>query len=369
MQLSNLKVNLSKNSWHRKLQTFTFGSDVPLYPNLCPYFWLTVACLICGPAKYLLVSSKALFLFSFIKTSNALMYVCKTIFSKPFFLLVACMALVADLFVNTKYPWSITRARRKVDRRRTTKAVLTLTDRELIYLYKSFGNILTKLDLWYHCTSQRFNFWEAGDPFSLTEECWMRIDNAFISELSDKFTGKMYKDAFKTYKMLSSWRAITPDYIEKQKQLKALTEEYARIAREKEKRERIRREKLATFTTRLAMLTESVCKVVVIAFLAACALAAVYGGYEFTVYMFFNGGMTTLLTWLSENLFGVTVAIAVGISVPIVTSLAVILNHSRVFNKIGRWFIDKVVHGKLELFFHYLKAVKQRQCPQIEWSE
>ena len=38
-----LSVNLSKNGWHRKLQTFAFGKDAPLFNDFCRYFWLTIA--------------------------------------------------------------------------------------------------------------------------------------------------------------------------------------------------------------------------------------------------------------------------------------------------------------------------------------
>lgn len=38
-----MEVTLSKNGWHRKLQTFVFPS-APMYNSLCPYFWLTVFC-------------------------------------------------------------------------------------------------------------------------------------------------------------------------------------------------------------------------------------------------------------------------------------------------------------------------------------
>lgn len=42
-------VSLSLNSWHRKLQEFTFSSEVPVFHSLCPYFWLTVASVLLSP--------------------------------------------------------------------------------------------------------------------------------------------------------------------------------------------------------------------------------------------------------------------------------------------------------------------------------
>lgn len=40
-----MNVNLSKNSWHYKLQQFSYGCD-PYDYNLCPYFWNTVFCIV-----------------------------------------------------------------------------------------------------------------------------------------------------------------------------------------------------------------------------------------------------------------------------------------------------------------------------------
>lgn len=43
-----MQVTLRKDSWHARLQGWTFGS-VSWRQNLCPYFWLTVFCIIVSP--------------------------------------------------------------------------------------------------------------------------------------------------------------------------------------------------------------------------------------------------------------------------------------------------------------------------------
>lgn len=43
-----MQVKLSSNSWHAKLHIWTFGR-VEMRHNLCPYFWLTVFCIIVSP--------------------------------------------------------------------------------------------------------------------------------------------------------------------------------------------------------------------------------------------------------------------------------------------------------------------------------
>lgn len=60
-----LEVKLSKKSWHYKLQSFTFGINQPELYSLCPYFWLTIFCMLISPItiivkpiKYLVKKSK-----------------------------------------------------------------------------------------------------------------------------------------------------------------------------------------------------------------------------------------------------------------------------------------------------------------------
>jgi ABC-type multidrug transport system fused ATPase/permease subunit len=43
-----MRVTLSESAWHARLQEWVFG-DVTLRRNLCPYFWLTVFCMVVAP--------------------------------------------------------------------------------------------------------------------------------------------------------------------------------------------------------------------------------------------------------------------------------------------------------------------------------
>ena len=45
----NLSVNLSRESWHYKLQSFIWGENQPILWSLCPYFWFTVLTLVVLP--------------------------------------------------------------------------------------------------------------------------------------------------------------------------------------------------------------------------------------------------------------------------------------------------------------------------------
>lgn len=50
-------VTLNKNQWHYKLQEWMFGS-VPFTSNFCPYFWLTIFCVLMTPFKLLWLGFK-----------------------------------------------------------------------------------------------------------------------------------------------------------------------------------------------------------------------------------------------------------------------------------------------------------------------
>lgn len=72
-----MKVVLRSDAWHAKLQRWTFG-DVKLRPNLCPYFWLTVFCVVVSPIVLLYRFIKLLFRglgFCVEKVAAALAYV------------------------------------------------------------------------------------------------------------------------------------------------------------------------------------------------------------------------------------------------------------------------------------------------------
>lgn len=51
------QVKLSKNGWHFKLQKYTFG-HVPYQNNFCPFFWLTIFCVMSVPFVWSFKSTK-----------------------------------------------------------------------------------------------------------------------------------------------------------------------------------------------------------------------------------------------------------------------------------------------------------------------
>ncbi len=41
-----MEIALNKNGWHKKIQQYVFGRGTPIFNNFCPYFWLTIFCLL-----------------------------------------------------------------------------------------------------------------------------------------------------------------------------------------------------------------------------------------------------------------------------------------------------------------------------------
>lgn len=51
-----MKIKFKRNSWHRRLHTYALGLRHLDLPNLCPYFWITVFCLLILPGVFVFKS-------------------------------------------------------------------------------------------------------------------------------------------------------------------------------------------------------------------------------------------------------------------------------------------------------------------------
>lgn len=56
-----MEVKLRRDGWHFRLQKWVFG-EVPYQNNFCPYFWLTIFCLVASPFKLAWLGVYAAFL-------------------------------------------------------------------------------------------------------------------------------------------------------------------------------------------------------------------------------------------------------------------------------------------------------------------
>lgn len=55
-------IKLSRNSWHYRLQSFLFG-EPPYLDNFCPYFWLSIFCLMISPFVGLFIGCRKIYFF------------------------------------------------------------------------------------------------------------------------------------------------------------------------------------------------------------------------------------------------------------------------------------------------------------------
>lgn len=90
-----MQVVLKKDGWYCKLQEFVFGRDRSDFNNLCPFFWLTIFCIMASPfvlavrpLKYLgrlivLIFDKAI-PFVFNKMEKVILYI-EERYCNPFF--------------------------------------------------------------------------------------------------------------------------------------------------------------------------------------------------------------------------------------------------------------------------------------------
>lgn len=59
-----MKLKFKRNSWHRKLQKYTLNLGARSWddmPNLCPYFWITIFCILVVPFIFLFRITRTLF--------------------------------------------------------------------------------------------------------------------------------------------------------------------------------------------------------------------------------------------------------------------------------------------------------------------
>jgi hypothetical protein len=44
-----MSYTLKRDGWHFRLQKWVFGEDMPRFDNFCPFFWLTIFCMMASP--------------------------------------------------------------------------------------------------------------------------------------------------------------------------------------------------------------------------------------------------------------------------------------------------------------------------------
>jgi hypothetical protein len=420
MQLSNLSVKLSRNSWHRKLQLYTFGSSVPLFPNLCPYFWLTIACLFVGPLKYVGQSFKHVaegamvgvgmaLTGAFIAIAWPIMKVADGIGAVTFWLGTLLLKQGVRYRINRLNPFRIFTW---LSKRKFAQRVATISDEMMLKTFERFVGVLENIDKYMSYDDVPHGTGEitVQKLMSLTEPQWDTLENNFFKELSrlekknNKKDRAQYREAMEYWNFISAWRVVNYDWEERQQHLVELRElqrkrkkdaMLLREQREREHREYVlaQKEALRQKMLRIAHVTEVICSpiikvgkpVVAAAVILLATGAALWLGYKLlqAIYWVFASGIpgvwdffVEVYTMLTTDLWGSTVYFGswtiVGIGcLSLVYWFFKRGSQTGFFASCGKGITGgaSAVGDRLYIFFAFAKAVKEKQCPGIQWEE
>jgi len=330
------QVVLSKDAWHYRLQNWTFG-HVPYTNNFCPFFWLTIFCLLVSP---------------FVGGWRATKFVVLSLLGAAGMLLELTFGKLADWI--DKYlcqPWY---------ERQVTTDVREMGDEGALHLIESIFN------------------WPFKDDGS-----W-RIDEEDFSN-PDAWSNSFYKTARKhrnrRLDQWNRWRAKHEDWKERleavrkrreerRAELKALEEARKEANRQAE----IRRKKLFAL---LIKLTKYVAVAVVTAI--GCGILYLLAMLTYTIYANWGGiigwcwsaltSIGSFLVWLAPYVGYVVAGVAALIGlVYLVMTIKDKCNISMPFAKQLGKFADGVV-SVVEFFITFAKAFKEDNCPAIEWKD
>lgn len=308
-----MQVSLHATAWHRRLQSWTFPNS-PRFDNLCPYFWLTVLCLIASPIT---------------ATLKALMFV-----------LVGCTDTMVWILSQLLYPFE--------------------------GLAAFIGERFDPTKQWRH---QRYI---RNMPDAVVYYYWRVVQNT--SEYFPTSFEQKAAEILETWKaMFSDWDERLERIIAEQK---AIRLERLRLKEEQAEIERQRRIALRRYYTKLANITQKVMKPVLIGVAISAVLVGLgYVGYG--IYWAFTEhlrqtlvalGITTAFIMFVALIAMLQAFFDIGDKIEnLLGGVFALIFDNPVWPFVGR------VLGKLlspfKIFVLYVKAVLDNNCPAIEWQE
>lgn len=351
------KVLLNKNGWHVRLQEWTFGS-VPYRNNFCPFFWLTIFCLLVSPFVGLFKLAK--------RVPNA-------IGSMVYILLKPLDIVLSTLDKYLCQP---------LYKYQTVSIAEKMTDEDAYSLYdRIFG--------WLYYTHYEKYASGENNPDYMREKT--RASFGYIG----------MKKQRKLLDKWNNWKKNNSDWKEKLISIrKRVLEEERRYEEERQKaaeRRRARKEKmleraarmkkfhlaLAKYTKYLLLLVFGVIGVYIIYGLALLILT-IYenGGAILDTILSALSAIWLFITWAAPFVGGVLAGIFAiilvvklirkcSLSFPTIPGLKyaakpfVVLGSfiGTVFSKL--WYL---VSGVVDFFATYFKVFKENNCPPIEWK-
>jgi len=314
-----MQVSLTTDGWHRRLQEWTFN-DVELFDNLCPYFWLTVFCLVTSP----IVLGWRVTMFGLDRTGDVLVWGLSYLLS-PF-------GIAGQWLANRFDPTKAWRSRRHIKK---------MSD-SLVYHY------------------------------------WL-----IVKKMEDKPEWKgTWGHEHKAKKILDAWKAFFSDWEERLDRIVKEQAELAKQSMEKtlssDEDSRRRAAARRKFYLKLATITQAVFKPIFVGLLIIVAVGAVGGGVYGIYWVLMNALMTLL------KVLGVIAGIIAGSAIIWVTvswfSSHKWFGFGNFMGRVGDFCFDNRMWpalgkgiGKLVsplgIFALYVKAVLDNNCPAIEWDK
>lgn len=327
-----MKINLSRSSWHRRLQRYVLGIDISNdqdFPNLCPYFWLTVFCLFVVPFVWL--------------------------WRVPFY--YAALALVGTAS--------------------TIWGALEMLSNTIVYPIQTY--ICLPLDRW--LVESTLLTMSPEDVIKVYER---RSDSKLSRKVFDRWT-KTDERWWETLEQYKARVAAKRREMREEEERLAIERYHAKIAARKAKEQRL---------MKIAQATKAVAPFVAAAF-AAIGLFLAYliitGLYGLAVRVnwsrFFSIAFTAIeyIAAISAGCLALVVAIyfACVLFKKIFSKCSILLIYPARSRKRGPgrirkamcsiWSVFAAVAGGIgsgwALLWQYVKATKDGYCPQIEWEE
>lgn len=330
------QVSLSKKSWHYRLQDWTFG-NVPYTNNFCPFFWLTIFCLLALP---------------FTGGYRGTKWLAINILELSCFLVDNTFGRLANLF--DKYlciPWY---------KHQVTSRANGMDDESAYDLLNYIFSVP------FFCFDNDYD-----DPKINDDE---RNENTHFYGSSSK-RKRRYHDQWKRWKTKNEdWQERLLVIRKRRQEIRKANEAYRKEQEEAAKKAEINRKKLMAALVKYT-------KYVGVAIVAAVGCGAVYllAMLTHTIYDCWGGITAWLwsaiwtigaaLWWVAPyaGLIILGILVLVGLVVLLYTLIDkcnITIPVPKVFGRIGN-SIEEVA----EFFFTFAKAFKEDNCPAIEWEE
>lgn len=367
-----MQISLSRNAWHYKLQTKILGK--PQFSNFCPYFWLTIFCLIVSPFYYfgvgIRISGKAIWFY----------------IGKP---LTKAFTVAERVAIKT------------MEGLLTTIDVLVCRPLDRMFVSQLGADQL--VDMYHH--SRDFLI-KDGDK--VDQEQW---EQKYRQSIYYKFSEEKAKLYMRDDQKFQTWKQLTgPSWQERLAELKKLKDE-AKVAREKLEHEewiasleakhkkKVAQEKreasIRAFQLKVVKVTRFI--VPVMAVIAGVVVVLFFGFLLFTLgswltrvdWSIAGHGFLIALKWICIVGFGLGVLVGfiallvalvkkcsliipAGISKPFVWFGTGVANATFATGRGFKWFGKALItppRAVLEFVIEYIKIAKKDHCPAIVWKE